>query len=236
MGEYPGVGTVPTVSGLLALKLFLSPVLVGGATWIQQRWSHAIGGRVIGLPLTTGPFLLIVALQEGRSYAASAAHGIVAGQFALALFTYVYALTVRRLKWWQSLGAATLVELSTTVVISRFTPNVMAVMAIIFIVIVAALRFWPPAEPQVAPMSHPKWELPARIFTALVIIVTLSALAQLLGPILAGALATYPVIISVLGAFTQRRYGADGVINTLRGLMQSLPITVVLIGGLALTL
>lgn len=224
------------MSGLLALKLLLSPVLVGGATAIQQKWGHAIGGRVIGLPLTTGPFLIIVAIQEGSTYAANAAHGIVTGQLALAFFTYVYALTVRRLRWWQSLGLATIVDVTTTLLLARYTPDLKLLLPIIVIVIALSLRFWPAPGAPTPTVEHPRWELPARILTAVVIIFTLSGLAQLLGPILAGALSSYPVIISVLGAFTQRRYGPEGTLNTLRGLMQSLPITVALIGGIALFL
>lgn len=224
------------VTALLALKLFLSPVLVGGATWIQQRWGHAIGGRIIGLPLTTGPFLIIVAIQEGRQYAANATHGIVAGQFALALFTYTYAITVRRMRWWQSLGVATVAELTATMFLTRFTPTLILLMVINLLLIGGALRSWPTPGPKPPHVVHPNWELPARIITAVVIIVTLSALARSLGPVVAGALATYPVIISVLGAFTQRRYGPEGTLNTLRGLMQSLPVTVVIIGAAAAVL
>lgn len=224
------------MSALLVLKLTLSPVLVGGATWIQQRWSHAVGGRIIGLPLTTGPFLLIVGIQEGRDYAANAAHGIVAGQLALTFFIYVYAITVRKMEWWQSLGIATGVELATTLLISQFTPHLLILIPLILTAIATSLRWWPGEGQPTARVAHPKWELPVRILTAVAIILALSGLAQLLGPIAAGALATYPVIISVLGAFTQRQYGPEGTINTLRGLMQSLPITVVLIGGIALVL
>lgn len=224
------------VSSLLALKLLLSPTLVGTATWIQQRWGHIVGGRIIGLPLTTGPFLIIVAIQEGRTYTASAAHGIVAGQLALAFFTFIYAISVRHLLWWQSLGLATIVELTTTFVLTHFTPNLLLLIPLILLIIGLALYFWPKSQEFEPVVAHPRWELPARIITAVIIIVTLSGLAQLLGPVMAGALATYPVIISVLGAFTQRRYGPEGTIVTLRGLMQSLPITVLLIGAVALVL
>lgn len=224
------------MSNLLALKLVLSPALVGGATWIQQRWGHGIGGRIIGLPLTTGPFLLIVALQEGRGYAANAAHGIVAGQLALALFTYVYALLVRRTAWWQSLGIASIVELTTTVVVARFTPPLFVLIPVILTLIGYGLTHWPSPGETTAVVAHPTWELPARILTAVAIIFVLSGLAQVLGAIMAGALATYPVIISVLGAFTQRRYGPEGTLRTLRGLMQSMPFTVVLIGIVAFVL
>ena len=216
----------------MALKLLLSPALVGSATWIQQRWGHAIGGRVIGLPLTTGPFLLIVGLQEGREYASTAAHGVIAGQFALALFTTVYAHLVRRFPWYLSLGLATGVQVSVTLVVSRLSVPIALLVPAIFLIIVLALKTWPAYE-ESASIEHPRWELPARIVTAVALIVTLSGLASVLGPTLAGALASYPVIISVLGAFTQKRYGPNGVLNTLRGLMQSLPVSVAILAVIA---
>jgi len=52
----------------------------------------------------------------------------------------------------------------------------------------------------------------------------------------AGALSTYPVIASVLGAFNQRRFGAAATVSTLRGLMQTLPITIGIIFLLSLVL
>lgn len=236
MGSVPPTRYGVAVSSLLALKLFLSPVLVGGASWIQQRWGHAIGGRIIGLPLTTGPFLLIVYLQEGSSYAGRAAHGIVAGQLALAVFTYVYAVSVTRLSWWGSLGIATLCELGTTLALTQNTPSLALLVPINLGVIVMALRHWPEPLALAARVTHPAWELPARLMTAVTLIVGLSALAQLLGPTMAGALATYPVIVSVLGAFTQRRYGAEGVQAILRGLLESLPVTVLIIASVAFLL
>lgn len=228
--------TVWHVSSLLALKLALSPALVGGATWVQQRWGHAIGGRIIGLPLTTGPFLLIVGLQEGRSYAATAAHGIVAGQLALALFTYSYALAATRMSWWQSLGIATSIQVVTTLLLTHATPSLVALIPLNLAVILLSLFLWPQGTGQIERVAHPSWELPARILTAVAIIMTLSGFATLLGPTMAGALSTYPVIISVLGAFTQRRYGPQGTVNTLHGLMQSLPITVTIMSAAALLL
>ena len=85
-------------------------------------------------------------------------------------------------------------------------------------------------------LSPPKWELPVRILVTLVLLVSLSALAPHVGAKAAGAMSTYPVIASVLGAFNQRRFGATATVSTLRGLMQTLPITMGIIFALGLIL
>ena len=75
-----------------------------------------------------------------------------------------------------------------------------------------------------------------RILVTLTLLITLSALAPHVGAKVAGALSTYPVIASVLGAFNQRRFGAAATVSTLRGLMQTLPITMGIIFFLSLVL
>jgi len=75
-----------------------------------------------------------------------------------------------------------------------------------------------------------------RILVTLTLLVSLSALAPHIGAKLAGALSTYPVIVSVLGTFNQKRFGAAATVSTLRGLMQTLPITIGIIFALGLVL
>ena len=62
------------MSLLLGLKLFLAPFFVWIISVLQGRYNARLGGLFLGLPLTTGPFLLIIGLQEGRSFAKTAAH------------------------------------------------------------------------------------------------------------------------------------------------------------------
>jgi hypothetical protein len=82
----------------------------------------------------------------------------------------------------------------------------------------------------------PKWELPARILVTVVLILTLTGFANVLGPRVSGALSTYPVIISVLGAFSQKRFGPHSTVATLHGLVQALPITTAIMTTLAIAL
>ena len=56
---------------LLLLKLLLAPLLVGLATLAARRWGPKIGGIVVGLPLSTGPIFLFLAIDQGLGFAES---------------------------------------------------------------------------------------------------------------------------------------------------------------------
>ena len=66
----------------LALKLVLTPALIGVATLVGRRWGQAVGGWLVGLPLTSGPVVLFLALERGTGFAAKATQGSLRGLVA----------------------------------------------------------------------------------------------------------------------------------------------------------
>ncbi len=224
------------MSSLLLLKLFLAPFFVALLSYIQRRWGDGIGGRLIGLPLTTGPFLFIIYIQDGSSFAARAAHGVLVGQVALIVFSWVYAKSALKFSWAKALAAGTAACLATGAVLTSFEIPLYVLLPMLVVTWSLATKFWPKYVTQPRSADNPRWELPARLLVTVVLILTLTGLASVLGPRVAGALSTYPVIISVLGAFSQRRHGSDSTVATLHGLMQSLPITIGIMTSLAVVL
>jgi hypothetical protein len=75
---------------LLLLKLTLAPLLVAAATLVARRWGPRVGGLVVGLPLTTGPIFLFLAIDQGPGFAARATVGILFGLVGLAAFALAY--------------------------------------------------------------------------------------------------------------------------------------------------
>jgi hypothetical protein len=59
----------------LLLKLTLAPLLVAAATLVAQKWGPRVGGLLMGLPLTTGPIFLLLAIDQGPHFAAGATVG-----------------------------------------------------------------------------------------------------------------------------------------------------------------
>ena len=84
---------------ILLLRLLLTPTLVVLVSYIQKRWGHALGGRVIGLPLSTGPFLILIYLMDGAGQTANATHGVVAGQIAVVSYCYIFTYVSWRKAW-----------------------------------------------------------------------------------------------------------------------------------------
>src|SRR5437867_4139999 len=91
----------------LVLKLVLTPLLIAAASLAGRRWGPAVGGWFVGLPLTSGPIALFLALDHGTGFAAAAAVGSLAGALAEAVFCVAYGAMARR-GWPVALGAATL--------------------------------------------------------------------------------------------------------------------------------
>jgi hypothetical protein len=224
------------VSSLLLLKFFLAPFFVALLSFIQRRWGDGIGGRLIGLPLTTGPFIFIIYIQEGPSFAARAAHGVLVGQVALIVFSWIYASSALQMSWARALATGTFACLATGALLTSFEIPLYVLLPLLIASWLIATKFWPSYTTELQTSESPRWELPARLLVTVILIFTLTGMASLLGPRVAGALSTYPVIISVLGAFSQRRHGANSTVATLHGLMQSLPVTISIMTVLAVAL
>ena len=52
-----------TLMDLLALKLTFAPILLAAATLAVRRWGEIVGGLLVGLPLTSGPISVFLALE-----------------------------------------------------------------------------------------------------------------------------------------------------------------------------
>src|SRR5437667_2007144 len=105
----------------LALKLVLTPALIAIATLAGRRFGPSIGGWLVGLPFTSGPVSLFLALEQGTSFAATAAAGSIGGVSAAAVFAVAYATTARRFRWPAALAVASL-AFAAAVVVLRTVP------------------------------------------------------------------------------------------------------------------
>lgn len=206
------------------------------AHYLQKNYGHGIGGRLIGLPITTGPFILIICLQEGRSFGGHVAHGVLLGQIALSMYCWVYAMASARFNWWISLIVGTSTCLTTGFITTQFHISTVQTLTLLMIVWVIAIKWWPPIVALPEKIKSPSWELPTRVLVTVIVLFGLSTLAPHLGANVSGAFSTYPVIASVISAFNHRRYGPAATMATLRGLMETLPVTIAFITVLALVL
>ena len=93
----------------------------------------------------------------------------------------------------------------------------------------------PSAEPRIHSLA-PAWDLPLRAACALVLVVTLTAVAGWLGPQLSGLLAPFPIISTVLATFTHVQRGPDELLRLLRGMISGFVAFALFCFALALAL
>jgi hypothetical protein len=193
---------------------------VVGASLVARRFGARIGGLVGGLPVVAGPILLAITLLHGRAFGASSAKGTMLGLIGLAAFVVVYAYACLRVSPWLSVLAGWGGFLLVDVVLSLGTiPTAVgfAGACASFALASFALPHVEPADPVDA--DPPAWDLPVRALAALVLVVAVTTASGALGPQWSGLLAPFPIITSVLAAFTQVQYGTPDTLALLRGFL-----------------
>jgi hypothetical protein len=66
------------------------------------------------------------------------------------------------------------------------------------------------------------WDLPLRMVSAVALVLVVTHFAARLGPTLSGALAPFPVAISILAAFTHSQQGAGAAIRFIRAFLPAM--------------
>jgi hypothetical protein len=204
----------------LALKLVVTPVLIAAASLAGRRWGQAVGGWLVGLPLTSGPVAFFLAMEHGTGFAAAVAFGSLAGALAEVAFCLAYGWSARR-GWPAALAAASAAFAVVAIGLHRLAVPLPALAAMAVVALAGALRLMPPRVAAAAGGAPPRWDLPARMVVTTVVVVALTELGPVLGPRLSGVLATFPLYAAVLTVFAHRA-GAAPAVQVLRGLLLGL--------------
>ena len=204
----------------LILKLVLTPLLIAAASLAGRRWGPAVGGWFVGLPLTSGPIALFLALDHGTGFAGAAAVGSLAGALAEAAFCLAYAAAARA-GWPAALTAATAAFALVAALLQVAAPPLAVAAVAAFGSLVAALILMPRRRAAAAAPPPPAWDLPARMVITTALVLAITGAAEALGPRLSGVLATFPVYAAILTIFAHRA-GAGAAVQVLRGLLLGL--------------
>ena len=209
----------------VAVKVVVTPVLMGGASLAGRRWGHQIGGWLVALPLTSGPVAFFLATDHGTHFAASAAVGMLAGTAS----QVAVALTYRRLAahgWVQALGAGGVAFAGATSILAGLSWSALPTFALVCGALAAGValtrRSRPGAMAADVPLKTAQWDVPLRMVVATLVVLAVTALAPIIGPRLSGLLSPFPVFGVLLAVFTHRSCGADSAAAVLEGLLLGL--------------
>ena len=204
---------------ITVMKLVVTPLLLWGTTLATRRWGTLVGGWIVGLPLTSGPVSVFLAIEQGRDFAAASAHSTLHGLLAVVMFCFVYDRCARRFSW--PLAAATSLAAYFAIVafFAAVIPPLWISVILVFVVVTAGVVLVE-AVPDVKSVTvAPAWDLPLRMITATTIVVTITTISQSLGPYMSGMLAAFPVFICVMSVFSHYLNGAAAVRNFERGVI-----------------
>ena len=204
---------------IYTLKIIITPLFIGLVTLVGRRWGTIVSGFLVGLPLTSGPISLILALQYGPEFAVQSAIGSLAGQISICIFCSAYYCTSRKYQWPVSIVVSTVAFLGATAVFNSFSwslPSALLILAFTMVIASQVIAIRPASSHLARP---PVWDIPARMIIATAFICVLTAVADSLGPQLSGLLAPFPVFSLVISAFTHHQQGADSTARLLRGIV-----------------
>lgn len=194
----------------LFVRLAIAPLAVLAGTLAQRRFGHAVGGLIIGLPLTSLPMLLLVALQHGTGFATTMSNADLIGSLAevAVILTYVH-LSARRSPTLTILGAlGAFVAVAGVTHFFTFATPLAGLLALASFAV--ALRYWPHVDFLVTQPGRHRLALRVALSATFTFLVISSA--GRLGPGLAGLAAALPVMSLIIAFFSHKELG--GVAST----------------------
>ena len=204
---------------LLALKLILSPLIIGSASLAGRRWGPAVSGWIVGMPLTSGPVIFFVALSRDSAFAANAALGVISGGLSLVSYALTYAWLATKFRWPITITGSLLVFATSTILLQNFTFPLLPIFLVVCAAILLGLRLMPNDRVEESNAQPGPWDIPARILIGTSFILLLTGSAPLLGSRLTGLLTTIPLYITILTIFAHRHQGPAAAAHLLRGLL-----------------
>lgn len=204
---------------LLMLKLLLVPALIFGVTLAGRRWGPGVAGWLSAFPIISGPILLILALEHGGGFAASAAQSTLLAVLAILVFSLAYSWVAQKRGWADSLLIALCCYALALIGLKR----VEMPLGTAFATVVGALVLVPfafPAVPRwIASREPGKDHLLLRLAAAVALVLLVTFGASRLGPRWSGLLAMFPIMSTVLVAFSHQQSGAGYAVRLLRGMV-----------------
>lgn len=206
---------------LLLLKAVLTPLVVVFATLLGRRFGPSVAGWLVGFPFTSAPVSVFLTIEQGRSFAATASHGTIFSALADVGFVLVYARLARAGILAALAGASAVFALAGYALVATSPDPVVATVVLLLALLVAPRLVKVPAfSRSAAPV--PPWDLPVRAAVATALVLGITTLAPLLGPVPSGIIAGFPVYASVLAVFADRVDGPDAGTSVMRGLLAGL--------------
>jgi hypothetical protein len=206
----------------LFFKIVLPVLMIGVVTLVSHRWGPAVGGILGAVPAKGGPILIFLALDQGRSFAATSAAASLGGAGGCGVFCLIYALVCRRVSW-PIAGAAAYAGFVVTwaVMLPIAAWGLAPAFVAVVLVLLVSRRLLPAARPMPRKSTSAS-DLPARMIAGAAMVVFVTTVGPYFGATISGMLTSIPTIAAVLALFTHAQEGPDRTIGVMRGMTHGL--------------
>ena len=207
----------------LFFKIGLPVLMIGIVTLVSHRYGPSVGGILGAVPAKGGPIILFLALDQGRSFAATSAAASLGGAGGCGVFCLVYALVCRRVGWPIAGAAAYGAFVATWAAMLPISAwGLGPAFAATFAILLVSRRLLPEAPPVASRRATALADLPARMATGAGMVVFVTTAGPQFGATISGMLTTIPTVAAVLALFTHAQEGPDRAIAVMRGLTHGL--------------
>lgn len=208
---------------LLLLRASLTAALVASTGIVQARCGPRATGWLVGLPLTSLPFLLLVGLDEGPWFARATAGGIIVGQTTAVACCAAYAYVARRRGWLPSTAAGGVVAVLAGGLLVAWHAPLWAAVSVLAALLACALACWPrrPGSRSQGDGGARRWKRDVMLRTAIATacVVAATKASEDFGPEIAGALVAFPTVPLIHAAFTQRSTGSLASVQLIENML-----------------
>lgn len=208
------------IHSVFFIKLLLVPLLILGVTLAGRRWGPGVAGWLSAFPIVAGPILLVLALEQGPAFAASAAQGTLLAVLAILVFTLGYVWASRRFHVLGSMSCALALYGVAVAVLQSLQPSAMLGFAAVIGALLVTPLLFPAVEPApAAPTRQRAGDLPWRMLAAALLVLFVTLSAAWLGARMSGFLAMFPIMSTVLVGFSHYHSGRAFAVALLRGMI-----------------
>ena len=202
----------------LQIKLITVPFFILIVSLLVRKCGPTIGGVIVGLPLTSAPVIVFLALEQGNNFASGAAQGIMMGLVSVTIFCLVYSWSASSRSWSVCMVVSSISYFAVTALLSFLAAPLIVSFVAVEIIIIGISRLFPSGA-RSTPRKSFRWEIPARMIAATALVVLITEIAPMLGPHLSGLLTPFPIYATVLGVFIHKFDGSKACVLFLRGVV-----------------
>ncbi len=207
---------------MLALKLFIVPTFLLLLTLAGKRWGPSVAGWLAGLPVVTGPILFFLAVEHGQVFASGAASASLSAVLASVSFSLAYSHAAKRLPWPPSLLCGLAGWTTAALLLSRLPASPYVALAVSLTTLLTAPRLFPVTQLQAASRPITTLELCCRMLAGALLTVAVTFAAGVVGQAWSGLLAVFPILGTVLAAFSHHSQSGAFAATLLRGMVAGL--------------